>query len=64
MAQFPLFMENVGKLPSTVYPFQVVVDVVQYIKNYAEIHGLPQPSARSGRADIPPIYLQLPKISK
>ena len=25
--------------------------------NLLEVHGLPQPSARRGRADIPPIYL-------
>ena len=33
------------------------MDCVQFIKNYAEVHGLPQPSARCGRADAPPIHL-------
>ena len=54
----PIVHGNVGKLPSTVYPFQVVVDVVQYIKKICRnTWTAPQPSARSGRADIPPIYL-------
>jgi hypothetical protein len=48
---------NTGKVPSTTYPFEVVRDVVQFISNHAEVHGLPQPAARRGRADTPPIYL-------
>ena len=48
---------NTGKLPSTTYPFEVVQDVLQFINNYADVHGLPQPAARHGRADTPPIYL-------
>jgi len=53
----PITHGNVGKSPATVYPFEIVVDCVQFIKNYAEVHGLPQPSARRGRADMPPTYL-------
>lgn len=53
----PLTHGNHGKLPSRTYPFEVVQDVVQFITNHAEVHGLPQPSAKRGRADTPPIYL-------
>ena len=53
----PFVHGNSGKLPSTTYPFEVVQDVVHFINNPAEVHGLPQPAARSGRADTPPIYL-------
>ena len=53
----PIVHGNTGKVPPTVYPFEVVQDVVHFIRNHAEVHGLPQPSARRGRADMPPIYL-------
>ena len=48
-----------GMLPSTStsYPFEVVRDAVQFINNHAEVHGLPQPAARHGRAETPPIHL-------
>ena len=53
----PIVHGNVGKMPATVYPFEVVLNCVQFLRNYAQINGLPQPSARRGRADLPPIYL-------
>ena len=53
----PIVHGNVGKTPATVYPFEVVLNCVQFLKNYAQINGLPQPSARRGRADAPPVYL-------
>ena len=53
----PIIHGNTGKMPSTTYPFEVVRDAVQFINNHAEVHGLPQPAARSGRAETPPIYL-------
>ena len=53
----PIVHGNTGKVPKTTYPYEVTCGVVQFVKNFAEIHGLPQPSARRGRADIPPIYL-------
>ena len=31
--------------------------MVSFISNYAVVHGLPQPAARSGCADTAPIYL-------
>ena len=36
---------------------EVTYDAVRFIHNYAEIYGIPQPTARWGRADNPPIYL-------
>ena len=42
----PIVHGNTGKVPPTVYPFEVVQDVVHFIRNHAEVHGLPQPSAR------------------
>ena len=53
----PIVHGNTGKVPPTVYPFEMVQDVVHFIRNLAEVHGLPQPSARSCRTDMPPIYL-------
>jgi len=53
----PMIHGNTGKVPKSTYPFEVTYEAIQFIKNFAEIHGLPQPSARCGRADIPPIYL-------
>ena len=46
-----------GHVPATTYPFDVVSDAAQFIKNFAEINGIPQPAARSGRAKNPPVYL-------
>ena len=57
MAWFPLTHGNLGKSPPTVYPYETVMDCIQFIKNYTEVHGLPQPSARHGRTDMPPMYL-------
>ena len=53
----PIVHGSKGKLPSTTYPFEVVQAALQFIGNHAEVHGLPQPSARHGRAETPPIYL-------
>ena len=46
-----------GHVPATTYPFDIVSDAAQFIKNFAEINGIPQPAARSGRAKNPPVYL-------
>ena len=46
-----------GHVPATTYPFKVVNDAAHFIRNYAEVYGIPQPAARSGRANNPPIYL-------
>ena len=39
-----------GHVPATTYPFDVVSDAAKFIKNFAEINGIPQPAACSGRA--------------
>ena len=44
----PIVHGNTGKVPKTTYPYEVTCGVVRFIKNFAEIHGLPQPSARRG----------------
>ena len=46
-----------GHIPVTIYPYEIVCDAVHFICNYAEIFGISQLAARSGRADNPPIYL-------
>ena len=46
-----------GRAPATMYPYEVTYDAVCFTHNYAEIYGIPQPAARRGRADNPPIYL-------
>lgn len=47
----------VGRIPATTYRYEVVSDAVHFIRSYAEVFGIPQPAARSGRAKNPPIYL-------
>lgn len=47
----------VGHTPQNTYPYEVTYDAVHFIRNYAELFGIPQPAARRGRADNPPIYL-------
>ena len=55
---------NTGHRPGHVFKYEVIKAVVQFIKVYTEVHGMPQPAAPRGRADIPPsIYLRL-KTSK
>ena len=46
-----------GRLPATTYPYDIVSESANFIRNYAEVYGIPQPAARSGRAKNPPIYL-------
>ena len=46
-----------GHAPATTYPYEITYDAVHFIRNYAEVFGIPQPAARSGRAVNPPIYL-------
>ena len=46
-----------SRVPVTTYPYEVVSDAVYFIRNHATIYGIPQPAARSGRAETPPIYL-------
>ena len=53
----PMVHGNTGKVPATIYPYEVTHGVVQFIRNFAEVHGLPQPSARRGRADTPPVHV-------
>lgn len=47
----------VGRTPQNTYPYEVTYDAVHFIRNYAELFGIPQPAARRGRADNPQIYL-------
>ena len=53
----PIVHGNTGKVPKTIYLHEVIFGVVWFINKFAEIHGLPHPSARCDRADIPPVYL-------
>lgn len=43
--------------PATTYLYEVISDAVHFIRNHATIFGIPQPSAKSGRAEAPPIFL-------
>ena len=38
-------------------PFRSTKRIVDFISNYAEIYGLPQPAAGRGRAEVALIYL-------
>ena len=46
-----------GRAPATKYPYETVMDAVSFIRHHAIVFGIPQPAARSGRANSPPIYL-------
>ena len=48
---------NTGKKPSKSLRFEEIKFAVQFIANYADEFGLPQPAAPRGRDDTPPIYL-------
>jgi hypothetical protein len=48
---------NKGRRPSHAFKHEVIKAVVQFIKVYTEVHGMPQPAAPRGRADMPPTYL-------
>ena len=46
-----------GHAPVTTYPYEIISEAIHFIRNHSGIFGIPQPAARSGRADNPPIYL-------
>ena len=45
---------NTGHQPIHAFDHEVIKAVVQFIKVYSEVHGMPQPAAPRGRADMPP----------
>ncbi|KAK3106530.1 hypothetical protein FSP39_022025 [Pinctada imbricata] len=46
-----------GRRAPNSFPFEVIENVVLYIKNHADENGLSMPTAPRGRNEIPPIYL-------
>lgn len=48
---------NKGKKPAHALKFEEIENAVNFIKNYAEEFGIPQPEAPRGSDGIPPIYL-------
>ena len=48
---------NIGKKPSHSLKYEDIRLVVQFISNFADEFGLPQPAALRGRDDVPPIYI-------
>ena len=48
---------NKGRKAYNAYPFDVILNAVGFIKNYALVFGLPQPAASRGRANAAPTYL-------
>ena len=48
---------NRGRRSHHGYSFEVIKNVVSFIKNFSEIHGLSQPSPLRGRSNNPPVYL-------
>lgn len=53
----PRMHGNKGRLPANAFTFQTTEHIADFILNYAEIYGLPQPAAGRGRAESAPIYL-------
>ena len=48
---------NVGRKPRHTFDHVIIEGVVQFIKLYTEVRGMPQPAAPRGRSDTPPVYL-------
>lgn len=48
---------NKGKKPVHALKFEEIENAVNFIKNYADEFGIPQPEAPRGSDGIPPIYL-------
>jgi len=48
---------NAGRKPKHALNFEDIQRDVQFITNYADEFGMPQPAAPRGRDDVPPIYL-------
>ena len=48
---------NTGKRPKHALTFEDTTKCVQFMLNYADVYGLPQPAAPRGRAEHPPVYL-------
>ncbi len=48
---------NKGRLPSNAFSYEMTKNIVDFIANYSQIFGLPQPAAGRGRAEVAPIYL-------
>ncbi|KAH3812649.1 hypothetical protein DPMN_141086 [Dreissena polymorpha] len=48
---------NVGKKPSQAVIYDDVKRVVEFLQNYADTYGIPQPAAPRGSDNTPPIYL-------
>ena len=48
---------NVGRHPRHAFDNTVISAVVHFIQIHTEIHGLPQPAAQRGRAEVPQTYL-------
>ena len=44
---------NKGKRAPNALPYQVIENVVTYIRNFADENGLPMPAAPRGRNEIP-----------
>ncbi|KAJ8313349.1 hypothetical protein KUTeg_009135 [Tegillarca granosa] len=48
---------NTGKKPRHSLKFNDIKSTVQFISNYADESGLPQPAAPRGRDGVPPVYI-------
>lgn len=54
---------NTGRLPSNVFSYKTASHIVDFITNYATVHGLPQPAAHGGRAIYQRTYIHVNCIS-
>ena len=52
----PRIHGNAGRRPHHAFNNTVISAVVHFIQMHSEIHGLPQPAAPTGRAEVPPTY--------
>ena len=60
----PRIHGNVGRKPKHSLKFEDIKAAIQFVVNYSEQYGIPQPAAPRGRDNDPPIYLPCDTLKK
>ena len=47
----------IGRMPATTYPYSIVSEGARFIRNYAEVYGIPQPAKKP--SNLPPCITKL-----
>ena len=60
----PRIQGNLGRKPKHALKLEDIKAVIQFVVNYSERYGTPQPAAPRGRDNDPPIYLPCDTLKK